>query len=391
MARIRLVLPVWLVCLLLGAFGAADAPPRPQRPSSPLPAVDALDQATKDAHARLLDRYVADDATVLVDLRNFWAPFYSEHVFTLNRARLLVQATPEARVALAAIAQTDLALNAFNFSAALGNKDLSVAELFINRLLPRAQSSQAERQFMREWYYAIIWLHMGRGDEAEARAALQRAGELFPDDPELLLSAGTVDELSASFLRFDPRLKRAGNQATAAVIERNHHIVNAIASFRQAIAHDPSAVEARIHLALLLSAEGERAREEALTLLREASALAANPTLKYLAGLFAGDIEEKRGDLAAASLSYRTAIAACPRAQTARLALSHLQLNQYDDERPAQNTLRPLTAGPPKADGVCEPDPWLIYKFGQAWRFAALMQQLRAQVRAAPVTTEARP
>ncbi len=365
MARTRFFVLCRTTCLLL-VFIQARQPPLPVR---------VLDKATEEAYAHLLDRYRADDPNVIIDLRNFWAPVYSDQVMDLEEARLIVHAPPDDRVALAAMAQTDLALAAMHLERrALANQDLFIAGLLIDRL-------ERQPQFAREWHHAIICLRMGQGDEHDARELLRRASERYPDDPELLLIAGIADEMTAARMRFDPRLSRGGTHASEALIERNRFIVTAISTLREAIARDSQAVEARIHLAYLLSAQGEHAREEALTLLREASALAANPTLKYLAALFAGDIEEKRGDLAAASISYRTAIATCPRAQTARLAFSHVQLNQFGNEQPAQNTLRPLISGPPPADDVCEPDPWRIYRYGHAWRFAELVKALRKEAR----------
>lgn len=375
MARTWFLLPVWLVGLLLGQM---------QLPSG----TDKfhLDKLTEDEYRLLLDRYRADEPNVMIALRAFWASVYSADVMNAERVHLLVQAPPEERVALAAMAQTDLALAAMDTGRQeLANQDLLVADWLVERLMqlaasPESRNRDRELRFARDWQYAIICLRMGQGDEYGAEKVLRRATDRYPDDPELLLFAGTIEEMSAARLRYDPRMARGALHKSEAGLERNLHIVAAMASFRRAIARDPQAVEARIHLGYLLSEE-EHARTEALTLLKEASALAANPMFKYLAALFAGHLEEQRGDPEAASLSYRTAIAACPRAQTARLALSHLQLTQYENERPAQNTLRPLNGGPPPPDDLCEPDPWRLYRFGQGWQFNELTQSMRRQVR----------
>ena len=118
-------------------------------------------------------------------------------------------------------------------------------------------------------------------------------------------------------------------------------------------------------------------------LLKEARAIDSKPPLGYLAALFAGSIEEARQHPDAASSWYRKAIDDCPRAQTARFALSHLQLDQQGDMQGAQDTLGPLVAGPPVTADGCEPDPWRVYDFGQFWRLHEHLEQMRTMVREA--------
>jgi tetratricopeptide (TPR) repeat protein len=345
-----------------------------------LPAHDADDE-----YLRLLERYRAADAGVAAELRGFWSHLYEKDS---GRISLLVGSVPIERLPLAAMAQTDLAIAAFEGEQGeLANHDLSIAGQLIERLMKKPQAGVSEREwdrrmlFAREWHYAMIWLRLARYEGERVMIALNRGRERFPDDPEVLLSAGTFEEILARRMFIERATRRAPNPMSRPVIERNRHVVNAIDNYRQAIARDPNMAEARIRLAFMLSRQGEHERDEALTLLKEAKALTTKPTLTYLAALFAGDIEDARGQVAAASQWYRTAIAACPRAQTARLAFSHLQLDQYDNARAAQSTLRPLIGGPLPQAGPCEPDPWRLYDFGQGWRLTELLETMRKQVR----------
>jgi tetratricopeptide (TPR) repeat protein len=222
----------------------------------------------------------------------------------------------------------------------------------------------------------VIWLWFGRGDGPFAKKAIDHARVLFPEDPEVLLSSATFEDMQ--YNRHRRERPHRVPQETRVVVQTG--VVRALHDYRESIRLDPKGVEARIRLAYLLHIIDPSHVEEPLTLLQEARALEEKPPLSYLAALFTGLIEEHAGHLDEAARWYRNAIALCPRAQTARLALSHVQLDQ-DQRQSAQNTLRPLTGGLPTQDNICEPDPWRIYDFGQAWRFDDQIGLMRRQVR----------
>jgi tetratricopeptide (TPR) repeat protein len=399
MAHLRVVSILWLVGWLIGGSSGAEAQP----PIRTQPMIH-IESDVVDAYVRLLERYrVSADADtkdpsapLFADLRAFWSSIYGTYDAHLEHSMAIVRITPDDLVPLAAMAVTDLGIALLNHhDVEIGDHYVIIAGLFVDRLMASVEAVRAAKKppterdldrerFAREWHHLMIWLRMARSEQDQARRALNRARSRFPDDAELPLSEGSLEELEAQRLR----LERSGNgrspsPLSKATIELNKHILTAISSYRQAIARDPNAAEARIRLAFLLTTQGGHAREEARTLLKEAQALTTKPQLTYLAALFAGNVDEQRGDEAAASLSYRTAIATCPRAQTARLALSHLQLHASDDERAAHSTLRPLIGGPPAVDWVCEPDPWRMYDLGQAWRLPELVPMLRKQVKEA--------
>jgi tetratricopeptide (TPR) repeat protein len=336
----------------------------------------------------LLDRYRATDADVLPEIGRYWYRLYTTDRETIPS---LMQRVPVEIAPLAEMALTEVAILAFEREQTkLANAHLSTAERFIDvkvKSLLHWDDAARERQirFELDWYKAIIWLRCARGELLEGRAIMDRALGKFPHDPDVLLSAGTYEELGFTRIPIEKSRDRPTPGSREKFVETAARRQRAIGFFREAIQLDPNAAEARIRLAFLLAMLGDSRREDAVTLLKEARAIETKPPLGYLAALFAGNVEEERKQLETASTWYRTAIADCPLAQTARLALSHLQLDQYDNIRPAQNTLRPLTGSPPStAREGCEPDPWRLYDFGQAWRLHEHLEHMRRMVRETP-------
>src|SRR5262249_35022578 len=248
---------------------------------------------------------------------------------------MLLAQVPIALAPLGEMALTDLAIRAFDDNQIdLGNDYLNTAERLIDIQLASLTAPQddpaRDRQirFGLDWYKAIIWLHCLNWEVKEEKAIIARALERFPNDPDLLLAAGTSEELELTRARAESgKISRSptekGRQAD--IIKRQ---TRAVGFFREAMRRDFNAVEARIRLAFLLTELDGSQHEEAIRLLKEARAIDSKPPLGYLAALFAGYVEEASQHPDAASSWYRAAIEACPRAQTARLALSHLQLDQ---------------------------------------------------------------
>jgi tetratricopeptide (TPR) repeat protein len=387
--------PRWLWILLFfvaatlsspGAAGTADIARAQRVPDGPSHKLEeAADEAFK-TYVRLLERYRVDDEGAARDLASFWTEMHATH---RDAVPLLLQRQSIRLALLAEMAFTDLALDAFTREdVPRGNAHLEAAEHLIDVELAKpspgerqAAAREQQRRFARDWYHAVIWLHFARLEGGQVPAVLRRARDRFPDDPELLLSSGTYEELEMTRLTIERHTEPRENRGGQLQMDRVRRSLRAMADYRQAIAMDPTAAEARVRLAYALMRTGDHQREEALTLLHQARAIDSKPPLAYLAALFAGAIEEERKQFPAAGVWYRTAIATCPRAQTSRLAYSHLQLEESDNLRAAQSTLRPLIGGPPRPDSVCEPDPWRLYEFGQAWRLDALITAMRKQVR----------
>lgn len=348
-----------------------------------------------DTYLRLLDGYRLHNETSARELGDFWEQLESHGPSATDglAKRIPIELGPLSQMAL-----TDLALAAFVRNAkGVANTHLALAQRWIDFNLTRSANdpSQQQRQlrFAHDWYHAIIWLRFARAEGPEADAILAAARLKFPDDPEVLLSSGTFEAMELTRMRIEARPPPSRpapsglNSLQSSFVPAfalnglRMRVLKAAKYFQGAIDLDPNAAEARIRLAYLICIEGPTRYAEALKLLNEAHTIEPKPPLSYLAALFAGDIEERQEHRDEAAHRYRQAIADCPRAQTARLALSHLQLQLKEGLAGAQNSLRPLIGGPPDQDNVCEPDPWRTYEFGQAWRLTDLITTMRKYVR----------
>jgi tetratricopeptide (TPR) repeat protein len=383
----------WSTVILVVA--AALCPPDVRAQERTRDPVSAMPQSDKpDTYLRLLEGYRVYDETLARELGDFWEELESHGP---NATDGLAKRIPIELGPLSQMALTDLALAAFARGArAVANTHLLLAQRWVDVNLTRTSSDPVQQQrqlrFAHDWYHAIIWLRFARAEGPLADTILRAARLKFPDDPEVLLSSGTFEAMEHTRMRVESRQvtrtlsqETLGAQVTPMIKRGPNEFrtreVEAIKYFTRAIQLDPSAAEARIRLAFLFTVDGPGRFDEATKLLNEAHTIDPKPPLSYLAALFAGDVEERLEHRDAAALWYRRAIADCPRAQTARLALSHLQLQLKEGLTGAQNSLRPLIGGPPHEDGVCEPDPWRNYEFGQSWRLADLIVTMRKYVR----------
>jgi tetratricopeptide (TPR) repeat protein len=352
---------------------------------------DAWAQQELYIYLRLLEGYRAYDESVARALGDFWEKLELDGPSATDR---LFKQVPIELGPISQMALTDLAFGAFLRDKKLvADTHLALAQRWIDFDLMKtlADRVQHERQlrFARDWYHAVIWLRFAHAEVRHAAEILRVAREKFPDDPEVLLSSGTFEAMELTRLRVESGRPRKSAPSPLGIrppledVPRGFQERASVAMkyLNRAIQLDPNAAEARIRLAYLFDTDWSHQFEEAAKLLDEAHAIDPKPPLSYLAALFAGDVEERREQPDAAAGWYRKAIADCPRAQTARLALSHLQLRLKEGFQGAQNTLRPLVGGPPPEDGVCEPDPWRTYEFGQSWRLTELVVRMRRYVR----------
>jgi tetratricopeptide (TPR) repeat protein len=95
--------------------------------------------------------------------------------------------------------------------------------------------------------------------------------------------------------------------------------------------------------------------------------------------LFRGDAERALLRYDAARASYQQALELFPRAQSARIALSHLARQRSDQEAALALLLPTLSASP---EGRGEDDPWWDYHRGDGRHAEELLKQLRAPFQA---------
>jgi tetratricopeptide (TPR) repeat protein len=221
---------------------------------------------------------------------------------------------------------------------------------------------------------------------------LERAREQFPDDAEVRLALGTLDELrsTAIMLRQVDLPKKQNPSASWRRRQRHEYLDKAAGHFRDALTLDSSLVEARMRLGRVLQERGKlpEARRE----LEAALAAAASPPLvspaspaspvppaivHYFASMFLGEVLEAQGDTAGAIARYRETVTRWPDCQSAQLALSRA-FEATGERQAAADALEPLWRA--EADRKCV-DPWWSYNNGQAWRMPPLIDNLRGRVR----------
>jgi tetratricopeptide (TPR) repeat protein len=209
--------------------------------------------------------------------------------------------------------------------------------------------------FVRLWYLATASFTQRLYQFAYAMPQIARALDLFPQDPDVLLLAGSVHEIFGSSrvqsLRFFiPSWTRVDFGEAEAEWRK------ARASFAMAVEADPSMGEARVRLGRVTGLLGDHAK--AVDEIQRGLANAADPRLQYYALLFLGDELQALGRRAPAREAYERAAALYPAAQSPRLALSRLA-RRYGDRAAALRALEPVFAR--SGEEAAADDPWWSY------------------------------
>ena len=245
--------------------------------------------------------------------------------------------------------------------------------------------------FVTEWYHATTAHMFANGLYGEATPHVQRAGEVLPDDANILFDRACYSEIlglpmhqvllpdendAQRGLNQAEWLARRSNRSPATAGIPRGTVTNAEAErlFRRALQVDPSYVEARVRLARLL--ELRKRHEEAAAELK--TALAANPTgvVGFYAHLFAGRTAQSLGKLNDAAHHFAEASALFPDAQSSLLGASQVALLGSD----VSATLAPVgRLGAETA--VSTADPWWQYHLAAGRDAGALLRDVWSKVR----------
>jgi tetratricopeptide (TPR) repeat protein len=225
-------------------------------------------------------------------------------------------------------------------------------------------------EFLRSWY--LLWESYRQGHIYSTLPAqfdyLDVALRAFPEDPELLLAAGSRQELRWWVMADNPQRHPEGDAGTG-----EGQLRTAAAHLQKSVATrgpNPVLVEARLRLGrVLLALDRVDAAEEQLRL---AEASAGDPVLKYLSHLFVGEVHERRGDLAAAAASYASAISLVPVPQSARIAAAHVA------HATGQRAAAAKSVGAALSEPSKDADPWWWYIRGQIWHFEFDLERSRS-------------
>jgi tetratricopeptide (TPR) repeat protein len=193
---------------------------------------------------------------------------------------------------------------------------------------------------------------------------------LFPNDPVLLLIAGSQHEAYA-----EPRIQgpmdlmRNLGVSTIALPAAEREI--AAGFLQRAIDADPQAAEPRIRLGRLLGLRGRH--EDARRELVRALAQPLPPAIEYYAQLFLGTEQATLAQPDEARRAFERAEALYPHAQSPRLALSR-SLRDTGDRDAALSAVLGLDREPqPGAD------PWWAYATTHVTGAGTLIAQLRQE------------
>jgi tetratricopeptide (TPR) repeat protein len=226
------------------------------------------------------------------------------------------------------------------------------------------------------WYRATSAFLLRDRYLGEAPDHLNRALQIFPDDPSLLLDSGYLYEKFSSALIQAAVQEMRATGGNPGVGPRRAQLERAEKSFRQVLRLQPHHAEARLRLAHTL---GElEFHAEAAAELRKTFSANLNGTQLYFAELLLGREEEALGNGDDAKRHFENAAELYPKAQSPRLALSELA-RRSGDRAGALRALQGVTSLPSNPlNDAARMDPWWEYYEVHADDTERLMEQMRA-------------
>jgi len=234
-------------------------------------------------------------------------------------------------------------------------------------LLDTLRPSPAQDEMARQWYIAAGAYMEFVHHFDDAMPHLVRAGQLFPDDAQILLLTGAIHEHYASPpIQSAIRTMAAQNQNVGnLIIERKPSVQaplielgRAEALYKEALRTDSSNAEIRLRLGRVLGLVGWH--RQAIEMLMSAKTALRDPVLRYYACLFLGRERHHDKALDDAQSEFREASALFPAAATAHLALSQLASERGDRAEALAEMQAALAAA---RAGSEDSDPWTYYMF----------------------------
>jgi tetratricopeptide (TPR) repeat protein len=217
---------------------------------------------------------------------------------------------------------------------------------FGREALPSAEIR--ERFDRRDYYLALAATVLAKGFSPKALPFAEQARLAAPVDPEVQLLFGCAAAIQAHW--WVPRERVAEVTRLRDEAER---------ALRAAVALDPEADEARLHLGWLLLTRGRLGEVEAL--LAQVERRAGDDRRRYLARLFLARLAEQRARPDEAADFYRRALEAWPDSQAAQLGLAHALEFAAGPTAALPRVAASLAASPGRES---TPDPWWLFPFG---------------------------
>jgi tetratricopeptide (TPR) repeat protein len=257
-----------------------------------------------------------------------------------------------------------------------GDAQTATAHLAAGRQLLEKTKDEA---FRGQWLLAVGYQLLGAARLREAESVLDESAKA--GNPDALLALGAIWDFRSTLDSVPPgtsfEATASGSQALPQFqlkAFREQALGKAEDLYRRALKAKPGLAEAHLRLGrILLRRDKAEQAEPELT----AAAASADPMVKVLSLLFLGEAAEKRGRLPDAIASYKAALAANPRSQAARMALSYAQVRS-GDRGAGVATLREAATAAPAAD---EPmDGWLAYHLGPSRHLDEVVRAMREEL-----------
>jgi tetratricopeptide (TPR) repeat protein len=259
-----------------------------------------------------------------------------------------------------------------------GVDDASVHWEMGRRLLDRVRSKSARTaapdpgadETVRLWYLASTTFM--QGVEQLDAWHIDRALQLFPQDPEVLFMAACGRELFSG-----PQIQ---NTLLSTTLSRDlfdlygtedEELRKAERLFRESLERDQTRTEARIRLGRVLGRRGRH--QEAIVELRRATMETKNRLLQYYGQIFLGAEAAALDLVDEARRAYERAAELYPAAQSPYLAISALAA-RTGNRAEALSAIESVLAGD---EAVLSDDPWWTYYTSQARGLDGILTALR--------------
>jgi hypothetical protein len=242
---------------------------------------------------------------------------------------------------------------------------------FARWLLRWIDPDPAADDYVRLWYRATASYLLQSNQWGDVDRHLRDARTRLTPDANVHLDSGCLYEAYAS-PRAQAMVADARRRGTRVdLLEPDANLRLAEVHYKQALALDPTLIEARVRLARVRVALGRPG--EAVAELERASIASTDPVVRYFAVLFLGEAHDALGASEAARAAYARAAALYPLSQAPHLALS-LLAREAGDREAAQATLRGFL-GAPSPDRVRH-EPWWTYNIGSGRHIRRLVLKL---------------
>jgi tetratricopeptide (TPR) repeat protein len=220
--------------------------------------------------------------------------------------------------------------------------------------------------FQRDWllatglfHHQLIFVNVAQEAFVRADRFLHNAVRLYPNDPEVLLAAGSILEWSGSL--------RWGEPA---------HLKEAEELYSRARRLAPADPDILLHHGWVLEKLGRE--DEAAAPLLQVLELEAREDFLYRSRMALGGMAERHGRLADAIAHYEAAANAIASWQVAYVALGHALHASGAHDRAREVLDRALAMDMKSADETL--GGWWSYELGIALRFEPLFERMRAEV-----------